>query len=201
MTRYMRIAGITLFMALCAASVQAQNKQAPKNAPAQPRNPPAQPKAPPAQPKAGMFNGAQPATALVTRLARMAPEERQRALSNLPPGQRARISNQLERFMALSPQDQARLRNQAMVLSRMPPARQEEIRSSLRAFNQMDIDRKRVLSREMRALALLPTSERRAVMSSDAFVNRFSAPERKIMADLAEIMPPGPLDPNDPAAF
>jgi hypothetical protein len=183
----MRVAGIILSMALYAASVLAQDKPASKNAPP--------------QPKPGMFYGAQPATSIVTRLARMSPEERQRALANLPPGQRERISTQLERFLTLPPQEQARLRNQVMVLSRMPPSRQQEIRDSLRAFNQMDIERKRVLSQEMRALALLPTSERRAVMSSDAFMNRFSVSERRIMADLAEIMPPGPLDPNDPAAF
>src|SRR5215471_2094492 len=172
MALYMRIGGIILLMALYGGSVQAQDTPSGKNVPA--------------QPKAGMFNGAQPATALVARLARMTPEERQRALANLPPGQRNRISSQLDRFLALSPQDQARLRNQALVLSRMPPARQEEIRTSLRAFNQMGVERKRIVSREMRALALLPTSERRVVMSSDAFINRFSVSERKIMADLAE---------------
>jgi len=42
MTHYLRIAGIMLFMALYAGSVQAQNKLVPKNAPAQPKNPPSQ---------------------------------------------------------------------------------------------------------------------------------------------------------------
>jgi hypothetical protein len=137
--------------------------------------------------------------ATVVRLARMTPEERERALGNLPPNQRARIIDQLERFQALGPAEQARLRQQAVLISRYPRERQAEIRESLRQFNQLDQNRRRIMAREMQALALLPPIERRTLMSSDSFINRFSISERKIMSDLADILPQGPTDPNEPA--
>ena len=151
---------------------------------------------PPAR-KAPMFGGAQRGTALVARLARMAPEDRERALANLPPGQRTRILAQLERFEALEKADQARLRNQALLLDRLPADRQREVRQSLREFNALEPYRKRALTREMRALALLPPEERRALMSSDAFLNRFNPAERRTMADLADIMPQGPPEADE----
>ena len=142
-----------------------------------------------AAPRAPLFGGAQPGTALVVRLAQMTPEERERALANLPRPQRMRLTAQLERFGNMTVEDQARLRAQTAALNRLSPERQEAIRQSLRDFNALEPGRRRVITREMRALALLPPGERRAVFASEEFTGRFSAPERRVIADLAEIMP------------
>lgn len=142
-----------------------------------------------AAPRAPLFGGAQPGTALVVRLAQMTPEERERALDNLPGPQRVRLMAQLERFRNMTVEDQARLRAQTAALNRLSPERQEAIRQSLRDFNALEPGRRRVITREMRALALLPPGERRAVIGSEEFTGRFSASERRVIADLAEIMP------------
>src|SRR3954463_12643809 len=83
------------------------------NLPAQKAQGRAAPKQPSAQQKKGNRN-------IVDRWNRMTPSDREKALSKLPPGQRDKIQQQLNRYNNLTPEQRRQLRT----FNQLPPEKQ-----------------------------------------------------------------------------
>jgi len=132
---------------------------------------------------------------LVQRLAAMSPEDRETALSLLPPARRANLEERIRAFQALPPRQQKAMRERAERISSLPPEKQMEVRTALRDFNQLPQDRKVVLRREVRRTTGMPDDSREAYMNSEGFRNRFSPEERKMIDVLREIEPDEPAPP------
>ncbi|HLK20158.1 MAG TPA: DUF3106 domain-containing protein [Bryobacteraceae bacterium] len=119
----------------------------------------------------------------------MTPDEQRQALEHLPPGQRARLQQRLNKFNQLPPQQQERLRNMYDRLNQLPPARQNLVRRSLTELAQQPADRRQAIRQEMRKLAPLGPKDRAARLSSPEFKQKFSEKEQQIVNDMSDLLP------------
>jgi hypothetical protein len=174
------------FLLLAVATGFAARRQA------EPKNPPAASK--PAQPSGGVPKApaAKGAQRLVnpgnvaTRLFRMTPEERDRALEQLPPQQQENARNTLAWFDGLPKEQQAIQLRRLEHFAELPPARKAEVRQMVTAANQLPPDRKRAVGQALLRLQQLNDQEREAILRRPAFQNRFSLEELKIIIALAD---------------
>jgi Protein of unknown function (DUF3106) len=126
---------------------------------------------------------------LFERLERMTPEERESALSKLPPAQRANIEKRIRNFQNLPPAAQERRLEQLQRLESLPPKEQAQVRRSMNQRNKLPDDRKMAINRELRNMNGMTDDERQAYMSTEQFRNRYSASEQEIVGNIAKILP------------
>jgi hypothetical protein len=126
---------------------------------------------------------------LFDELSRMKAEDREKALSQLPPAQSARIKQRLQNFDRLPPAAQNRRRNQLELLNSLPPQRRNQVRESMKDLQQLPQDRKAAVQQEMRHMTSMPDDERQAYMNSEEFRNRYSPSEQEIISNLAAVLP------------
>jgi hypothetical protein len=125
----------------------------------------------------------------VERLMNMSPEERQKALQNLPPARRERLERRLTEIQKLPTAQQNRIMTRQQMLNSLPPERQVQVRRSVRQFVNMPEDRRAVINEELNYIAPLRDQERQAYLNSDEFRNRYSAREQQMLSHLTEITP------------
>src|SRR5580704_1805548 len=119
----------------------AKSQHAPRPA-AQPKN---------AQPQQGRGNAQpKPGPQLLNRLAQMTPEEREKALSRLPPAQRTNIERQIRNFQQLPPAAQERRLDRAERLNSLPPQKQKEVRGAANQLRNLPEDRRMAINQELR---------------------------------------------------
>jgi hypothetical protein len=99
----------------------------------------------------------------IERLQKMTPEEREKALANLPPERRQQVEKQLNRLDQLTPQQRQQLDERFERLQSFPPARQRAVRQ------------------EVQSLRALRFSERQARLHSEEFKQQFSAEEQDLI--------------------
>jgi hypothetical protein len=138
-----------------------------------------------APPKANNHPGEQ----ILRGLSQMTPEELEKALSRLPPAQRANIEKQIQNFQKLPPAAQKRRLDRLELLNNLPPQRQQEVRRSMNQLKDLPEDRRKAINRELQRMSVMPDDERQSHMNTDAFRNRFSPDERRMLGNLAEIQP------------
>ena len=119
----------------------------------------------------------------------MSPEEQRKQLDRLPPAQRARLRQRLERFNQLPPDQQRTLSNLYNRLHQLPPERQESVRKAINKLSQQSTDRQQAIREELRGMASLPEEERRQRWASHDFRSRLSRKEQEIVRDMSELLP------------
>jgi len=115
----------------------------------------------------------------------MTPEQRQRALQNLPPARRDNIERRLQQYDQAPPEQKRRLE----MLWSLPPERQQQIRESMRELQEMPPIERRPVRMQVQRLQTMTPEEREAYFKSAEF-HRFTPQQQEIMQNLAEIMPP-----------
>lgn len=128
-----------------------------------------------------------PRATILDRLERMSPEERRKALAQLPPERRKRIEQRLNRYESLSPARREQIRRQYDRFRQLPPEKQEAARQLFRKFNNLPLERRRALRQEARRLNWMTESERRARLNSPEFHRRYSAEEQRMVQDLFDL--------------
>jgi len=147
----------------------------------------AQPRAQnPRAPKANNRPGEQ----ILLRLQNMTPEEREKALSQLPPARRAQIEKRIQNFESLPPAAQERRLDRLDRLNSLPPQRQKQVRRSARELNALPDDRRKAVNQELRRMSNMTDENRQAHMSTDDFRGRFSPSEQEMIGNLKELLPP-----------
>ncbi len=136
-----------------------------------------------------------PAMMPVDRWNAMPPEQRERALSKLPPERQEKVRNQIARFNSLPEAEQQRLRQRYQRLMAMPPEQQDVIRRQLAKFNGMPQERRQALAREMRKMRDMSPEERRGRFESEDFHERYSPDEQQTIQDLSEYLAPARTEP------
>jgi hypothetical protein len=126
---------------------------------------------------------------LFDKLERMTPEEREKALSQLPPAQRANIEKRIRNFQKLPPAQQERRLEQLERLNSLPPKEQAQVRRSMNQRNNLPDDRKMAINRELRNMNGMTDDERQAYMSTEQFRSRYSPSEQEIVGNIARILP------------
>jgi len=117
----------------------------------------------------------------------MTPEEREKALSRLPPARRAQIEQRIQNFEKQPLAVQERNLHRLERLNSLPPARRKEVRQSMNQFRDLPDDRKKAINQALLRMSPMPDDERRAYMSTEDFRNRFSPAEQQMVGNLAEI--------------
>jgi hypothetical protein len=126
---------------------------------------------------------------LFDKLERMTPEEREKALSQLPPAQRANIEKRIRNFQKLPPAQQERRLEQLERLNSLPPKEQARVRRSMNQLTDLPDDRKMAINRERRNMSGMTDDERQAYMSTEQFRSRYSPSEQEMIGNLAKILP------------
>ena len=181
MNRILQIGGICLL----AAGASFGDQKAPKDT-----SVPAAANAPfkGGTPKAGIPKGARmvnPAN-VATRLFRMSPEDRDRALEKLGPKQQENARNLLAWFDDLpKEQQQVQLRRMER-FEKLTPEKKLEVRDLFTATQQLLPMRKRVVVQTLWTLQNMTDQEREATLKRPFFQNRFSPDELKIITGLAD---------------
>jgi hypothetical protein len=132
---------------------------------------------------------AQQARAL-EKLRRMAPEERERALQDMPPARRRMMEQRLERWNRMAPARKQRLQGSLENFRQMKPEDQEHLRGLVRKFNETMPAGKRVEGRRaLTHLRKLDPEGRKKFLGSRRMKERFSDGERELLDEMAQSMP------------
>ena len=128
----------------------------------------------------------------IDRWNQMSPEERERALSRLPPARARVIRERIRRYNQLPEREKQALRERYQRFSQLPPDKQAIVRQRMQEFRQLPLARRPVIRREVDQLRAMPEAQRRARLNSEEFRSRFSLQEQQIVRDIAEILPAPP---------
>ncbi|HWY47143.1 MAG TPA: DUF3106 domain-containing protein [Bryobacteraceae bacterium] len=120
----------------------------------------------------------------------MSPAEQQKALNRLPPAQRQKLQERLQRFNQLPPEQQQALKNLYNRLHQLPAERQDAVRKSINKLSQQPPERQQAIRQELRGMANLSPDERRAHLSGPEFRGKFNKKEQEIVRDMSEVLPP-----------
>ena len=188
MTRVLQIGGLALL------AVSAAVGRGPQPQKAKPAPPPARSvAAKPGQPK-----GAAPGAAakgagrlvnpgnVATRLFRMTPEERDRALEKLPPIQQENARKTLAWFDGLPKEQQANQLRRLEQFAQLPPERKALVRQMVMAANHLPPPRRVAVGQALLRLQGMTDEQRAATLNRPAFQNRFSQEEFRIISGLAD---------------
>lgn len=124
----------------------------------------------------------------IERWSRLTPAEKDRALSKLPPERRREFQRKLDDYERLSPQERNALRQRFERFSAMTPEQQDRMRSLYRELRALPPERRQAVNRALRRLRDMPEADRGPLLRSETFRNRFSAEERRIINDAANLL-------------
>jgi len=119
----------------------------------------------------------------------MPPAEQQKALNRLPPEQRQKLRERLQKFNQLPPEQQQALKNLYNRLHQLPPERQNAVRKSINKLSQQPSERQQAIRQDLRTMASMSSEERQAHMSSPEFRGKFNKKEQEIVHDMSEVLP------------
>jgi hypothetical protein len=119
----------------------------------------------------------------------MSPAERQKALDRLPPADRQRLQERLDRFNQLPPERQQALKNLYNRLHQLPPDRQNAVRQSINKFSQMPPERQQAIRGALTNMANMSPEDRKKHVSTPEFRQKFNKKEQEIVRDMAEVLP------------
>jgi len=97
------------------------------------------------------------------RFSKMSPQEREKALSKLPPQRRAAFEQRLEQYEKLPPEERARQRQIVEEMESLPK------------------DRQNAVKQEIQRVRALPGGQRLKALSSEDFKQRFSPDEQRVV--------------------
>jgi Protein of unknown function (DUF3106) len=186
---YLRVAGLTVALALPAASF-AQKHQAP---------PPPAPHADVSRPQPSHVEHGH-AGDWLRRYADLPSDEQESALQSdpafrrLPAERQQRLRERLQHFSTLSPQQQLRVLNRMETWEHLTPAQKQEARELFGQLRALPPDRKQVVTTAIEDLRGMTPEQREQVINSDRYKGMFSDQERDLMRDAARLplSPPGP---------
>jgi hypothetical protein len=119
----------------------------------------------------------------------MSPAEQQKALNRLPPEQRQRLQERLQRFNQLPPEQQQALKNLYNRLHQLSPERQNAVRQSINKLSQQPAERQQAIRQDLRSMASMSPQGRKAHMATPEFRGKFNKKEQEIVRDMTEVLP------------
>jgi hypothetical protein len=120
----------------------------------------------------------------------MSPQDRQKALDRMPPAQRQKLEERLQKFNQLPPEQQRTLKGMYNRLHELPLGRQDAVRKSVNRFSEQPPERRDAIRHELKSIGELPQQDRTARMASPEFRSKFNHKEQDIIRDMSELLPP-----------
>ena len=185
-------AAIPILAAIClvnAAEAQKPNKGAPvAKPPAEPQHIPSAPTPPPNRPRPAAQGGPGSAENL-DRLLKLSPEQRKKYLSALPPARRAQIEKRLSDYEKMPEPERTRTLEKLRLMQKLPPQKQSQVRASLKRFPELPEQRHKLVKRQINQLTPLSEVDRRAMMNTEEFRNKFTPAEQQMIEDICLVTP------------
>lgn len=150
------------------------------------RHPAARPERPVKAPRPGRSD---PVRTPIDEFQHMSPDQRQAALSKLPPERADKLRKQLQEYSQLTPEQQTVARERLEAFRNLPPERQAGMRKAFNSFSQQAPERQQAMRQELNQLRGIPEAERQARFSSPDFKGRFSGAEQKIIGEMSDLPP------------
>ncbi len=125
----------------------------------------------------------------VDRLSAMSPQDRDRALAQLPPARRREMERRLEQYRNMTPEERKRIVDQAAALT---PAQRRAMRDGVERMNRLPEERRPLVRQEVARLRRMTPEERKERLASAQVKEKFKGDEQKLLADLSESLPPPP---------
>jgi len=129
-------------------------------------------------------------TGVATRLFRMTPEQRERALEPLPPDRQAAFRKTLEWFDSLPKEQQEMQIHRIERFDALTPEKKAEFRQLLMALNQLPGPRQNAIGRELYLLQEMPDKQRENTLKNPRVQERFTPEELRILNGLADAWNP-----------
>ncbi len=104
-------------------------------------------------------------TEQLEKLLNMSPEERQKALSKLPPQQRKQLQTRLDNLDRMTPAQRQQNLERARQLEALPPARRQAVRNQIQSMNKLSF------------------ADQRDILNSPEFAKNFSPEEQQILRE------------------
>ncbi len=130
-----------------------------------------------------------PGAALIERLNKMTPAQRQKVLSRMPAARRQLLEERIASFNRMAPEKRDQIRRELETFQQMPPERQAEVRRTLRAIADLPVERRQAVRRAVQQLRKDPPDVQQKRMVSTRFNERFSDEERKLIRDAVTLLP------------
>lgn len=135
-----------------------------------------------------------PGAALIERLNRMTPAQREKVLARMPAARRQLLENRIQSFNKMAPEKRDQIRKELESFQQMPPERQAEVRRTLRAIADLPTERRQAVRRAVQMLRKDSPEVQQKRMASAKFNERFSEDERKLIRDAVTMLPSQPVD-------
>jgi len=125
----------------------------------------------------------------LSRLLKLSPEQRNKALSSLPPVRRAQIEKRLNDYQQMPEPQRARALERLRRMQSLPPQKQQQVRASSKMFLELPEPRHKLVQRQIGQLRPLSDADRRALMNSDEFRSKFTPSEQQMIEDICLVTP------------
>jgi hypothetical protein len=125
------------------------------------------------------------------QLAKMSPEERNKALESdphfnrMPPQRQAQIREHLERYSAMTPEQRRQMRDRFDIVNSMAPQNRDRIREVFPRWKQLPADRQQAMREEFHALSGMSAADRERRFNDPEFQKAFAPKEQQLLKDLA----------------
>jgi hypothetical protein len=115
----------------------------------------------------------------------MTPEQRERAMAELPPERRKKLLQQLKIYDQLTAAQKSRLE----WFTHLAPDRQEALRKVYKKFVNEPPERQLLIRDEMSRLSALPSPQRQERLASPEVRERFNKSEQQILSQMSDALP------------
>jgi hypothetical protein len=126
---------------------------------------------------------------VIQRFLRMTPQEREIAIDKMPVAQQEAIRRNVANFDALPAEERERRLRLFAAVSNLPRDQQDVVNQRIKEFQQLGPERKRAIQIAYFLLSGKTEDERRAIIDSPEFKERFTPTEQQIVTDLVKYYP------------
>jgi hypothetical protein len=105
----------------------------------------------------------------------------------LPPQRQNALRERLRKFNSLPPEKQNQALQRMEFLARLSPDQRKQLRDASQQLQTLPPDRQVAVHKAVRHLRQMTPAERQQIIQSDRFRSTFSAPEQKLISQLAEM--------------
>ncbi|HEY3837574.1 MAG TPA: DUF3106 domain-containing protein [Bryobacteraceae bacterium] len=177
---------IPVVAALClAGEADAQHANKPAAKP-----PAARPAPPPPAPRLQGPQENRPGSAeYMAKLLKLPEDQRNKALSGLPPARRTQIEQRLNDYLKKPADERARELEHLRRMQSLPPQKQNQVRASIRNLAALPQPRQKLVRVQINQLRPLSDADRRALMNTEEFRSRFTPSEQQMIEDISLVTP------------
>jgi hypothetical protein len=120
---------------------------------------------------------------------RLTPKEREIAIDKMPVASQDALRKRLAAFDSLPAQEREHRLKLYEAISKLPKATQDLVNDRINEFQKLGQDRRVGIQRAYQLLSGKTEAERRAIVDSPEFKERFTPTEQRIVVDLVEYYP------------